>query len=471
MDVDIIFRRGYAYTLATLCVLGAFYGVVFSLGSLVQKNFKDLGNTGLVTVMLLTAFLFQPIRNWIQERLDKHFYRDRYDYRRTLVEFARELSSETDLDAMLASVGERLLQTLSIRHLAFFLADEKTRTSGCRKRMGDELPAGGRQRTTDLDLASSTGTCRKAYIFFERTRHQLDAVSRSWPASVRKTIADLDLTYYLPCTVRGRTIAYLGVSRTADGDYLSSVDVELLVTLAGYVGIAIENATLYRSLQRKVEEYERLKEFSENIVESINVGILAADLEDRVESWNTQLEQLSGIPARLGGGADAEPSCFRWNWPSSSTACAARPASTTSTSSCSSRWRAEPAYNGQRTQRQRAPWRWAGTHGHAPARGHAQRSHRAPGIERCAADRPPDHLRRRHRPRRTRATTGAGRQAEQHRAAGGGSGARSEHAAGGDLHVRADAGQAGGRTTSRNRCCWTRSPSRPSAPARSSTRC
>jgi signal transduction histidine kinase len=120
-------------------------------------------------------------------------------------------------------------------------------------------------------------------------------VSRSWPASVRKTIADLDLTYYLPCTVRGRTIAYIGLSRTTDGEYLSSVDVELMVTLAGYVAIAIENATLYRSLQLKVDEYERLKEFSENIVESINVGILAADLEDRVESWNTQIEQLTGI--------------------------------------------------------------------------------------------------------------------------------------------------------------------------------
>ena len=80
-----------------------------------------------MTVMLIAAFLFQPIRNWIQERLDRYFYRDRYDYRRTLVEFARELSSETDLDTMLASVGERLLQTLSIQHLAFFLAEETRR--------------------------------------------------------------------------------------------------------------------------------------------------------------------------------------------------------------------------------------------------------------------------------------------------------------------------------------------------------
>jgi two-component system, NtrC family, sensor kinase len=297
MDVDILFRRAYVYTLATLCVLAAFYSLVFSLASLVQKNFKDLGNTGLITVMLIAAFLFQPIRNWIQERLDRYFYEDRYDYRRTLVEFARELGSETDLDAMLASVGERLLKTLQIKHLAFFITEENPLgpTFYLKKAMGAN-PRLAATSPSQLDLSFLAENSNASYLFFERTRHQLDAVSRSWLPSVRAAIADLDLTYYLPCTVRGRRIAYIGASRTTNGDYLSSVDVELLLTLAGYVGIAIENATLYRSLQRKVEEYERLKEFSENIVESINVGILAADLEDRVESWNTQLEQLSGIP-------------------------------------------------------------------------------------------------------------------------------------------------------------------------------
>jgi PAS domain S-box-containing protein len=147
-----------------------------------------------------------------------------------------------------------------------------------------------------MDLSFMNWRRDQPYLFFERTRHRLDAISAGWAATVRRTIEDLDLTYYIPCVVHGHTVAYLGVSRTTDGDFLSTVDLELLLTLSGYLAIAIENARLYSSLERKVEEYERLKEFSENIVESINVGILAAGLDDRVESWNTQIERLTGIP-------------------------------------------------------------------------------------------------------------------------------------------------------------------------------
>jgi PAS domain S-box-containing protein len=72
--------------------------------------------------------------------------------------------------------------------------------------------------------------------------------------------------------------------------------VELLEALAGYVGIAIQNARLYASLQQKVADYERLKDFNENIVESISVGVCAVDLEDRIEFWNSQMEVMYALP-------------------------------------------------------------------------------------------------------------------------------------------------------------------------------
>jgi two-component system, NtrC family, sensor kinase len=288
MDVDVIFQQGYAYTLATLAVIGTFYAVIFKI-----VGAANLSPTAMVLLLLMATFVFQPIRNWIQEVLGKHvFFKDQYDSRRTLIEFARELGAQTDLQELLESVADRLRRTLSIQHLAFFASDEHETGFHLQMTTARRKPAAN---GAPPDLSFLSLQPEKPYLFFERTRHTLDAVSNQWAPNVRRTISDLDLTYYVPCIVRGRTIAWLGASRTTKGDFLSSADIELLLTFAGYLGIAIENARLYHSLQRKVEENERLKEFSENIVESINVGILAADLEDRVESWNNQIERLTGI--------------------------------------------------------------------------------------------------------------------------------------------------------------------------------
>jgi two-component system NtrC family sensor kinase len=291
MDVDIIFQQGYVYTLATLAVIGAFYAFIF-----VILKATTIPAPAFVVLIAFATFVFQPIRRWIQETLDRWvFYRDRYDARLTLIEFARELSSETDQNAMLAKVSDRLLRTLSIQQIGFFLRED-----GAKRFHLHSLTQKSAKITKapahSLDLSFLETAGERPYLFFERTRHLRDIVSEEWPQSVRDTIAELDFTYYVACKSRGKTIAFLGVSRTTEGDFLSRDDIDLLVTLSNYVAIAIENSRLYSSLQQKADEYERLKEFSENIVESINVGILAAGLDDRVESWNTQIERLTGIP-------------------------------------------------------------------------------------------------------------------------------------------------------------------------------
>ena len=101
-----------------------FYGMVFLLSGVVQPQLEDLGPSSWVVSVVAAALLFHPLRNWIQQSLDRRFYRERYDYRRTLIDFAAELSTETNPERMLVSVRQRLVETLDVRRMAIFLAGE-----------------------------------------------------------------------------------------------------------------------------------------------------------------------------------------------------------------------------------------------------------------------------------------------------------------------------------------------------------
>ena len=288
MDVDLIFKRGMAYTLAAAAIVGVYFAGVAAIAELVHTRVPSSGPYGLVIAVVVTALLFDPVRKWIQEKIDQFFFRTGYDYRRTLIEFGRELSSETDLDKMLSSLVDRLARTLLVDRIAIFLGNSDSSRFELSKSFGIA-------HVTGLDLAflakPRIDEDAAGHIFFENT-HQLPRED----AAAQEAIGRLDLNYYIPCQARQKTVAFLGLGKTMQGDFLSSEDVELLQALAGYIGIAIQNGRLYASLEQKVAEYERLKDFNENIVESINVGVMAVDLQDRIESWNSQMEVMYAKP-------------------------------------------------------------------------------------------------------------------------------------------------------------------------------
>ena len=312
MDVDLIFKRGVTYTIATAALVGLYFGVVAIVSELVRSRVPNLGVWGLMAAVIVTGLIFDPLKRAVQSRVDRIFDRKRFDYRETLVDFGRSLNSQTDLNALVSSIVERLPQTLLVTRVAVFLATEET-ANFAKKRfqlaashgLTALTPADGTPREQQvqnllaLDLGFLDFDRRDAnnHLFLENPQQAL-----SLPEPQQQAAQRLDLNYYLPCRVANReglgtrTVAVIGLGRTNDGDFLSSEDMEVLESLAGYIGIAIQNAQLYRSLQQKAAEFERLTEFHENIVESINIGIFAVDLDDRITSWNAPMESLYGRP-------------------------------------------------------------------------------------------------------------------------------------------------------------------------------
>jgi two-component system, NtrC family, sensor kinase len=286
MDVDLIFKRGVTYTLATASLVGLYFGAVAFAAEVVHIRLPSAGGWGLFAALIITAQLFEPLKRAIQDRVDRVFDRKRYDYRQTLITFGRGLSSQTDLDRLLHSIVDRLSETLLVARVAIFFpnGDGSYTLKAAHGLPAQLLSPESRPALDFLDFDQpNAGT----HLFLENPQQVLH-----FPTEERQAAALLDLNYYLPCRLQQKTIAIIGLGRTTHGDFLSSEDVELLESMASYIGIAIQNARLYASLEQKISEYERLKEFNENIVESINVGVFAVDLEERIESWNAQMEVM-----------------------------------------------------------------------------------------------------------------------------------------------------------------------------------
>jgi two-component system NtrC family sensor kinase len=287
MDVEVIVKRALVYA-AALSAIVAIYAVLLQTVEKVFFRGDDEHNWVIAFLATLVAVLLAPpVKDAVQNMLDRAFYRDRYDYRRALVGFARDLNSDLDLHRLSERLVSRVVETLLVDRMALMLSDEALPqfTSIRHSGFGDSEPPSVLHRS-GLGLKLIEGRI----VALDDPM----AVSR-FAAEEIEFWRDAGLYYFVPCVAKEGTIAVLAVGRKDTGEPLNSEDMALLSAVAGQIATALENARLYRQLHLKALELDRLRAFNENILESLDDGLLVVDLNDRVMRWNTALEQLYGV--------------------------------------------------------------------------------------------------------------------------------------------------------------------------------
>ncbi len=293
-DVDIVMRRSFAYIIATLSVAVIFGSVMTAVYEFISLPKDSPTGTFLIAAVTMSvlAMLFSPVKNWVQERIDRAFFGEKYDYRVTLQDFGRTLASTIELDPLLDSLMRRLKEVLSVERLAIFVEDANE-LSGFRVARAEGID---RHITLPNNILSilrehsgATGIVRRDKL---EQSSDLDEFEFEDQANFESEVL---IKYYVPCAARSRIVAVLALGRTTDGALLSSEDTALLHAISGYVAVAIENALLLEEQAQRAKELSRLKEFNENIIESISVGVMVVNLHGRITNWNGALEHIYGL--------------------------------------------------------------------------------------------------------------------------------------------------------------------------------
>ena len=121
MDVEVIVKRGVSYAVA-ISAIAAIYAVILKLAAEVFLGGTDRHNTIIAVLATLVVVLLAPVvKDAIQTTLDRAHYRDRYDYRRALVGFGRDLNNELDPARLARRLVERVRTTLGLDRMALLI--------------------------------------------------------------------------------------------------------------------------------------------------------------------------------------------------------------------------------------------------------------------------------------------------------------------------------------------------------------
>ena len=136
MDVDVVINRSLVYSLLTGFILGIYLLMVGLFGEIVYRFTGYQGSLFPILATLAAALLFTPAKNRIRVLIDKTFYRVRYDYRKAVQNFTRQVDLAYTQDELLELLLRRIDLLLATNRALIFIIKEGSREFQIAKSIG-----------------------------------------------------------------------------------------------------------------------------------------------------------------------------------------------------------------------------------------------------------------------------------------------------------------------------------------------
>ncbi|MFC1571305.1 histidine kinase N-terminal 7TM domain-containing protein [Candidatus Margulisiibacteriota bacterium] len=128
MDISVVIRKSLVYSLVIGVFTGIYVAAIFLFGQFLQGL---TGGAYLILILLsiiIFAIALQPLRNHLQTQIDKLFFKEKYNYQKTLKDLSHASTSIISLPALLSLVSKSIVDRIKIEKTSIYVFNPNSLT-------------------------------------------------------------------------------------------------------------------------------------------------------------------------------------------------------------------------------------------------------------------------------------------------------------------------------------------------------
>ncbi len=273
LELKLVLRKGVAYSLISMLLLGIFGSLVLLLSHVFQEALSPISLTITIVsvfIIIIIITVFQPLLLMFRRVVDRWFFRERYDHLQDLKRFTGETKDVIDLKQLASSLVTAAANGMQSQAVYLLLPSPKRGNFVIHSSYGQK-------HIGNLSFpASSLLTLAMKYLNSPIDINDVGVIpalnmlaNGEGQALLRNQIELL-----VPLKTGDKLVGVLLLGNKFSGEHYSTEDRQLLQAVSREVAVSIKNARVYESMQRKHDE---LQEAMDGIIHAMSLVVETRD--------------------------------------------------------------------------------------------------------------------------------------------------------------------------------------------------
>jgi diguanylate cyclase (GGDEF)-like protein len=247
LEIKLIVKRGIAYSVYTLILSGVYIIAIFAVQQVISTLMGYTTMTITLSIAVLLAMIFQPIKNVLQHWIDRIFYREKLSHQSILKDFSRIINNVLNLDELTDSLIYSVEQGMQPQIVSLVLRQSKDEYRLLHSSVQESW-------THDIKYTKNHPIVQwfaqgKAFLTIDDIESS-PSFAGLWSME-KKQLYELKTQLIVPMWLREQLVGFLILSERKGGESYSQEEIDLLYTLVNNAAVVIENAKMYEEAKHQ----------------------------------------------------------------------------------------------------------------------------------------------------------------------------------------------------------------------------